>query len=1060
MKNFLSKIWDKSLYFFTLFLLIFIPLYPKIPIIDVRNTWVYVRAEDFLVIVVLILWSILLIKKKITLKTPLTIPIFVFWIIGLISTLHGIIFIFPTLANVFSNVAFLSYLRHLEYLSLFFVSFASIKDKRSILGIIYVFIAAYICVNLYGIGQKLLGFPAYLTMNEEFAKGAPITLSSLSRVPSTFAGHYDLAAYLVFSIPIIASLIFGVRNWYIRIFLSGLVLLGLGVLVMTVSRVSFPVLILSLLLVVFIQNKKIFLLSIPILVLGALMMLKSESALFSRFGNTVKEIDVLVDAKSGAPIGHVEYVSSEKYKNQFIEQRRIGADGQLYTQPITEEDRKKASPSSVLDTRKLPDLVPEVTDVNLSTGENLPQGTGYINLVLSPVTRSLGYFMYQKKDDEMPNAPPQNFIFQGNFLLKRASAYDLSFTTRFQGEWPNTLAAFEKNIFLGSGYGSVSLAVDNNYLRILGEIGILGMASFISIFAVIGILIKKTISKIDSPVTKSFVIGFAAGLVGLSLNAVLIDVFEASKIAFVLWLLSGAIVGTLLLYQREAVNVFLQLKKLATSEIAYVLYLGIFAAFIFLPMVNNFFVADDFTWIRWASDCSEALHGKCLSFSTIKDYFLNSDGFFYRPGTKIYFLLMYSVFWLNQVVYHSVSIILHFMVSILFFLLAKKILKNQMLAFLGSAIFLIMSGYAESIFWISSTGYLFTAFFVLLSILFYDFWLEKRKIFLFALSLSSIFLSLLFHELGIVTPLTLIAYRLFKENSLSIKKIINFENASLFIPVAFYLILRFISQSHWFSGDYSYNLIKLPLNFIGNLFGYLMITLMGSAPFYDSIRNLMKENILPAALLLSIFIGTMIYFSKSVFRKLERKDLNIILFGFSFFIICLLPFLGLGNITSRYSYLASIGIILVLMYFLKRLYDFLLSYGKEIAVLASILAIGVFSFWHIVALQQIYFDWNGAGEKTKNFFISINGLYSNLWSNAPVELHLVNVPIRYGEAWVFPVGLDDAVWLAFKNDDLKIYTHRTTEEAFLQGSGATGLNPVFVFQEDGTLKETYRPPQP
>src|SRR3989344_9149935 len=103
----------------TLFLLAFIPLFPKLPIFDVRNTWVYIRAEDFVVLGVLLSWLGLLFRKKISLKTPLTIPILIFWIIGTISTIHGVLLIFPTIANVFPNVAFLSLVRHIEYMSLF-----------------------------------------------------------------------------------------------------------------------------------------------------------------------------------------------------------------------------------------------------------------------------------------------------------------------------------------------------------------------------------------------------------------------------------------------------------------------------------------------------------------------------------------------------------------------------------------------------------------------------------------------------------------------------------------------------------------------------------------------------------------------------------------------------------------------------------------------------------------------------------------------------------------------------------------------------------------------------
>lgn len=212
---------NNSLFVLTLFLLAFIPLYPKIPLIDIKNTWVYIRAEDFIVLLSLFIWGLFLVRKKITLRTPLTIPILLFWIIGALATIHGILIIFPTMANVFPNVAFLSYVRKIEYLSVFFIAFAGMRDKQFLRYVVIVLTATLLIVSLYGIGQRYMGFPAFLTMNEEFAKGEPIQLSRQSRVPSTFAGHYDLAAFLVLVVPILASLIFGVRNWLGKIFLGG-----------------------------------------------------------------------------------------------------------------------------------------------------------------------------------------------------------------------------------------------------------------------------------------------------------------------------------------------------------------------------------------------------------------------------------------------------------------------------------------------------------------------------------------------------------------------------------------------------------------------------------------------------------------------------------------------------------------------------------------------------------------------------------------------------------------------------------------------------------------------
>src|SRR3990167_4288528 len=162
MKKLLLWGWNNILFLFTLFFLMFIPLYPKLPLLDVSHTWVYVRAEDFLVVVVLALWLLLFFNKKITIKTPLTLPIMIYWLIGALATIHGVLLIFPQISNVFPNVAFLSFLRHVEYASLFFIAYCGMKDKKFLLAVIGVLIFTLLLVVLYGIGQKYLGFPAYL----------------------------------------------------------------------------------------------------------------------------------------------------------------------------------------------------------------------------------------------------------------------------------------------------------------------------------------------------------------------------------------------------------------------------------------------------------------------------------------------------------------------------------------------------------------------------------------------------------------------------------------------------------------------------------------------------------------------------------------------------------------------------------------------------------------------------------------------------------------------------------------------------------------------------------
>src|SRR3989344_172811 len=1024
--------WIGSNIFFiiTLFLIAFIPLYPKLPILDVEHTWVYVRIEDFLIVLVAILWITLFLLKKVTLKTPLTLPIILFWIAGGLSTLHGVLLIFPTLSDVFPNVAFLSILRRIEYISLFFVAYQGMKEKKFIPYIVATLVIVLLLVVGYGMGQKFFGFPAYLTMNEEFAKGAPIQLSELSRVPSTFAGHYDLAAYLVLIIPLFTSLAFGFKNLFIKISLLVTSALGFVLLFMTVSRVSFVVLLMSLFVLLVLQKKRLVIVCLFVL---TFVLLSFSPSLLDRFGSTVSEVDVLVDGKTGGAIGHVKEVESTYFKNRVV-----------MRQHISREENKEASSSAILPYELIPQNVALVVESNSPTGENLPQGTSYINLPLSPVVKKVEQYFYQKADKEGTESA-EILVSYGDFLIKRAKALDLSFTTRSQGEWPRTIDAFKRNIFLGSGYSSVSLAVDNNYLRILGELGLFGFITFASIFLVAGIYIKKILPSIDSPVARNFVLGFVAGTFGLLLNAILIDVFEASKVAFTYWILMGLTIGLLRLYKKEEVDLYKEFKKLIFSTQAVIIYLFIIVVALYFSVYSNYFVGDDFTWFRWVTDC-------CNNFIS---YFTDANGFFYRPGTKLYFSIMHSAFWLNQAVYHLVSLILHFSVAALVFLIAKRIFKNQILPATSAIIFLILPGYSEAVFWISSTGFLFNAFFALLAILFFIYWKERKAGIYFAASLISIVLSLLFHELGVITPLLIILYDIVTGKKLTPKLSLKPYYLTLLFPILPYLILRFIAGSHWFSGDYSYNLFNLPFNIVGNIIGYLGLVFLGPASlsFYQILRNFSKEHVLFVFLVVIIatFIISLMY--RMIFRRMIDEERRIVVFGFLFFVIALLPFLGLGNITSRYSYLATAGLVILLTLFLKKTYSYLSnSNGRYVGLAATSAIVIVFVALQLFQLQKIHTDWRVAGEKSMRFIISLEGMYINEWKKERMKFYFVNVPIRNEEAWVFPVGLSDAVWFVSRNQYISVYQVQSLSEAL--NAIVDPINEkVFEFEGDGGVIE-------
>jgi len=133
---------------------------------------------------------------------------------------------------------------------------------------------------------------------------------------------------------------------------------------------------------------------------------------------------------------------------------------------------------------------------------------------------------------------------------------DRSTSIRLNVEWPRAVRAFSKNPLLGTGYSSITLATDNDYLRLLGEVGILGFLAFSAIFLRIGKLIFSSF-----PLVKNFKgveLGFLAGVVGamlgVFLNAVFLDIFEASKFAIIFCLVTGLTVGLLWSVKYEQIN--------------------------------------------------------------------------------------------------------------------------------------------------------------------------------------------------------------------------------------------------------------------------------------------------------------------------------------------------------------------------------------------------------------------------------------------------------------------------------------------------------------------------
>ncbi|WKZ25956.1 MAG: O-antigen ligase family protein [bacterium] len=420
--NYLATKWQVIL---ITAVLIVVPLFPKFPAFRIPGTYVAVRLEDFLLLAVFLIFSIPIISNiKRVIKNNVSRSILLFLVIGFVSLLSGVYLT----QTVDLKIGLLHWLRRIEYMSLFFIGFIYIskfKDQGFFNYLIKILLLVNLFIFLYGLGQRYVNLPVILTQNEEYSKGIALRWVPGAHINSTFAGHYDLASYLVLTLPIFISAFFVLKDKMSKIILGISIFFGYWLLSVAVSRISIVAFILASTISLFLLKK-------------------------------YKEI-VMVVALSLVVFG--------------------------------------TAPDLQVRYKRIYDVI--------------------IQKVSSVVV------VYAGEDGNVNE--------------------DRSTSIRLNVEWPRAIRAFYKNPLLGTGYSSITLATDNDYLRALGEAGLFGLMSFILIFIY---MYKKIKTYVFSDNFKSiFIAGFVGSTIGIMMTAVFIDIFEASKFAIIYWTFAGLVIG-------------------------------------------------------------------------------------------------------------------------------------------------------------------------------------------------------------------------------------------------------------------------------------------------------------------------------------------------------------------------------------------------------------------------------------------------------------------------------------------------------------------------------------
>jgi hypothetical protein len=477
-----------------------VSLIPKIPIKFVEYTYIRIRIDDIFPVVVGLVFLIQLLRRKIKLNTKFLPLVIAFWVAVFISFAYGH-FVQGTIP-IF-NIGLLHSLRRIQYMAIFFIAASAISSEKRFFSYMNLYFVVVVLVGLYGLGQRFIGFPSIQSMNPAYADGRLLLLNEYDRINSTFGGHFDLAAYLTFSMSLLLG--FFLFNHVKKLF--GAFILSLIILIYTAARSSFIAYFISM--SSFLIPQKKFKLYFLIILITAVSLLATDN-LTKRFKQTFQIKTVFINEQTG-----LENI------DQKITVKELPA-GSLRI-PLKKGGRG-GSPvaTTAAEYSKIRELALEQ-----AMEEAKSRGT-HANT----------------KEVERRAAEIAKYI-----KPQRSFLCDISCATRLQIEWPRAIGAFLYNPLIGTGPSSITAATDNDYLRWLGEFGLLGTTLFIVILISIVRYIVRYF--MNDPKKKYIGLGYLFGFMALAINALYVDVFEASKVAYNFWLVSGLFVGYVKIHEKK-----------------------------------------------------------------------------------------------------------------------------------------------------------------------------------------------------------------------------------------------------------------------------------------------------------------------------------------------------------------------------------------------------------------------------------------------------------------------------------------------------------------------------
>ena len=539
MKKLLAWLDKNLLTLLTGILIVAIPLYPKIPLGELIEGYIVrLRLEDLLILFTFIVWLIQLARRRITIpKNKVARAIYIYLAVAILSVLSAL-FVTNTVPMIRAHVFKLIFhlLRRIEYFSLFFIAYSAIRSRRDLKLFIKIILATLVGVIIYGVGQKYFYFPAFSTMNREFSKGVLLYLQPNTRLFSTFGGHYDLASYLMLMLGFTLPAAWMVKSKRLKPFLYLVSLFAVWSLVLTTSRTSFIGYLTGITLSAFWLTKyykwfwslkRFFLATIT-----SLIIMLFFSSLVERFAQVIPNKQTRDSINTLTAIINKPFVNQPESTGSVAELPSLL--GFLF---------KNEKPVVIP-----PEELPEDQLALVASKSDMPPSPTKPTKVIDNLPSDVST---ESEEIRKKVTEEHGGVYEGPSYSPNALKYGLSMAIRLDVLWPRAIQGFLTNPVLGTGYSTLvksntdeftyAESTDNDYLRMLGETGLLGAATFLFIIYSVFSSAKLAFTSKDET-TRIIGLGLMTALVAILVNALYIDVFESSKVAYTIWLLAALVV--------------------------------------------------------------------------------------------------------------------------------------------------------------------------------------------------------------------------------------------------------------------------------------------------------------------------------------------------------------------------------------------------------------------------------------------------------------------------------------------------------------------------------------